>query len=97
MDPHYASVSDDSGKLIPLAYVLFFNGMFVFSDEMYAAIEDRSGSDTYAQIVPLPQQQPPPPSVDSLRNTVAENHSRQGTYSQIQTQMCTYKNLIRSQ
>lgn len=45
---------------------------------MYAAIEDRSGSDTYAQIVPLPQQQPPPPSVDSLRSTVAENHSRQG-------------------
>ncbi|XP_065336803.1 PHD finger protein rhinoceros [Cloeon dipterum] len=51
------------------------------SDEMYAAIEDRSGSDTYAQIVPLPQQQPPPPSVDSLRNTLAENHSRQASSS----------------
>ncbi|XP_059486019.1 fibrous sheath CABYR-binding protein [Neocloeon triangulifer] len=51
------------------------------SDEMYAAIEDRTGSDTYAQIVPLPQQQPPPPSVDSLRSTVAENHSRQASSS----------------
>jgi len=63
------------------------------SDEMYAAIEEMGGSETYAQIQPLAvlditseansdgsHYPPQPPSVDSLKH-VAQVHSRQASSS----------------
>lgn len=60
LDPHYSTVSDDSGKIamfISTYSVLYINFLF-YSDDMYTTIQDpnnavyTSGSETYAQIQP---------------------------------------------
>lgn len=56
-DSHYATVSDDSGGDVMLLIFSKIKLSLIFTDEMYAAIEDpnlyTSGSETYAQIAPM--------------------------------------------
>ena len=80
-DPHYATVSDDSGKPYlhtfrtllhpsPLFHPYFSHANF--PDEMYAAIDEQekvytSGSETYAQIQPMAVEvNRPPPNEPSV-------------------------------
>lgn len=63
IDPHYATVSDDSGKFYynlikKVSQIHSCILILYFLDEMYAAIDEQdkvytSGSETYAQIQPM--------------------------------------------